>query len=147
MAKSNPVLAAEIVAAFVSNNPLPRGELSSLIEAVHLAVERLEKGPESVPPHVEAKAPAVPLLKSITPDFLICLEDGKRFKVLRHHLAGHGLTPAQYREKWNLPTDYPMTAPNYAAQRSAIAKTLGLGPPKRRAGVRKSNGRSKAGNI
>jgi MucR family transcriptional regulator, transcriptional regulator of exopolysaccharide biosynthesis len=146
MAKSNPVeLAAEIVAAFVSYNPVPKSELPSLIEVVHSAVERLEKGPESAsaPPRVEAKAPAVPIRRSITPDFLICLEDGKRFKSIRRHLAGHGLTPAQYRQKWNLPSDYPMTAANYAAQRSVIAKTLGLGQLKRKAGPRKSNGRSK----
>jgi predicted transcriptional regulator len=144
MAKSNPVeLAAEIVAAFISYNPLPKSELPVLIEAVHSAVERLEKGLEGAPPRIEAKAPAVPIRRSITPDFLICLEDGKRFKTMRRHLAGLGLTPAQYREKWNLPSDYPMTAPNYAAQRSAIAKTLGLGQLKRKAGARKSNGRSK----
>jgi len=147
MSASNPVeLAAEIVAAFVSYNPVPKSELPSLIGAVHSAVERLEKGPESAsaPPRVEAKAPAVPIRRSITPDFLICLEDGKRFKSLRRHLAGHGLTPAQYREKWNLPSDYPIVAPNYAAQRSALAKTMGLGQILRKAGVRKTNGRSKA---
>ncbi len=128
MVKSSPVeLAAEIVAAFVSNNPLPKGELPALIHAVHSAVERLAAGPESAPPQVEAKTPAVPIRKSITPDFLICLDDGKRFKSLRRHLAGHGLTPEQYREKWNLPSDYPMVAPNYAAQRSALAKKIGLG--------------------
>jgi predicted transcriptional regulator len=144
MATSNPVeLAAEIVAAFVSYNPVPKSELPNLIEAVHSAVERLEKGLESAPPQVEAKTPAVPIRRSITPDFLICLDDGKRFKSLRRHLTSLGLTPAQYRAKWNLPSDYPMTAPNYAAQRSAIAKTLGLGQLKRKAGVRKSNGRSK----
>jgi predicted transcriptional regulator len=144
MATSNPVeLAAEIVAAFVSYNPVPKSELPSLIEAVHSAVERLEKGPESAPPQVEVKTPAVPIRRSITPDFLICLDDGKRFKSLRRHLTSLGLTPAQYRAKWNLPSDYPMTAPNYAAQRSAIAKTLGLGQLKRKAGARKSNGRSK----
>jgi predicted transcriptional regulator len=144
MATSNPVeLAAEIVAAFVSYNPVPKSELPSLIEAVHSAVERLEKGPESAPPQVEVKTPAVPIRRSITPDFLICLDDGKRFKSLRRHLTSLGLTPAQYRVKWNLPSDYPMTAPNYAAQRSAIAKTLGLGQLKRKAGARKSNGRSK----
>lgn len=144
MAKSNPVeLAAEIVAAFVSYNPVPKGELPSLIEAVHSAVERLEKGPESAPPQVEAKAPAVPIRRSITPDFLICLEDGKRFKSIRRHLAGHGLTPAQYRQKWNLPSDYPMVAPNYAAQRSELAKKMGLGQIQRKAGVRKNSGRSK----
>lgn len=140
MATFNPVeLAAEIVAAFVSYNPVPKSELPSLIEAVHSAVKRLE----SAPPQVEAKTPAVPIRRSITPDFLICLDDGKRFKSLRRHLTSLGLTPAQYRAKWNLPSDYPMTAPNYAAQRSAIAKTLGLGQLKRKAGARKSNGRSK----
>jgi predicted transcriptional regulator len=128
MAKSNPVeLAAEIVAAFVSNNHLPIGELPALIHAMHSAVERLAAGPESAPPQVEAKAPAVPIRKSITPDFLICLDDGKRFKSLRRHLAGLGLTPEQYRQKWNLPPDYPMVAPNYAAQRSELAKKIGLG--------------------
>jgi predicted transcriptional regulator len=85
----------------------------------------------------------VPIRRSITPDFLICLEDGKRFKSIRRHLAGHGLTPAQYREKWGLPSDYPMVAPNYAAQRSALAKTMGLGHIPRKAGVRKRNGRPK----
>ena len=100
MAKSNPVeLAAEIVAAFVSNNPLPKGELPALIHAMHSAVERLAAGPESAPPQVEAKTPAVPIRRSITPDFLICLDDGKRFKSLRRHLAGLGLTPAQYRRE------------------------------------------------
>jgi predicted transcriptional regulator len=144
MATSNPVeLAAEIVAAFVSYNPVPKSELPSLIEAVHSAVERLEKGLEGAPPQVEAKTPAVPIRRSITPDFLICLDGGKRFKSLRRHLTSLGLTPAQYRAKWNLPSDYPMTAPNYAAQRSAIARTLGLGQLKRKAGARKSNGRSK----
>jgi predicted transcriptional regulator len=145
MSASNPVeLAADIVAAFVSYNPVPKGELPALIHAVHSAVERLANQQENAPPRVEANAPAVPIRRSITPDFLICREDGKRFKALRRHLAGHGLTPAQYREKWNLPSDYPMTAPNYAAQRSAIAKTLGLGQLKRKAGARKSNGRPKA---
>jgi predicted transcriptional regulator len=145
MSASNPVeLAAEIVAAFVSYNPVPKGELPSLIEAVHSAVERLEKGLESAPPQIEAKAPAVPIRRSITPDFLICLEDGKRFKSLRRHLAGHGLTPAQYREKWHLPSDYPMVAANYAAQRSALAKKIGLGQLAGKARTRKSNGRPKA---
>jgi predicted transcriptional regulator len=137
MAKLNPVeLAAEIVAAFVSNNPLPKSELLALIHAVHLAVERLAAGAETEPPQVEAKTPAVPIRRSITPDFLICLDDGKRFKSLRRHLAGLGMTPAQYREKWNLPSDYPMVAPKYAAQRSALAKKIGLGQIRRKAGAR-----------
>ncbi len=96
MAKLNPVeLAAEMVSAFVSNNPLPKSELPALIQAVHSAVERLAAEPGSAPPQVEAKTPAVPIRRSITPDFLICLDDGKRFKSLRRHLAGLGLTPAQ----------------------------------------------------
>ena len=145
MGASNPIeLAAEIVAAFISNNPLPKGELPSLIHAVHTVVVRLAAGPESAQPQIEEKAPAVPIRKSITPDFLICLDDGKQFKSLRRHLARLGLTPEQYREKWNLPFDYPMVAPNYTAQRSALAKQFGLGQIRLKAGVRKSGGRSKA---
>ena len=145
MDTSNPIeLTAEIVAAFVSNNPLPKGELPSLIHAVHMAVVRLGAGPESAQSQIEVKEPAVPIRKSITPDFLICLDDGKRFKSLRRHLAGLGLTPEQYREKWKLPSDYPMVAPNYAAKRSALAKQIGLGQIRRGAGVRKSAGRAKA---
>jgi predicted transcriptional regulator len=137
MAKLNTVeLAAEMVAAFVSNNPLPKSELPALIHAVHSAVERLAAEPGSAPSQVEAKTPAVPIRRSITPDFLICLDDGKRFKSLRRHLAGLGLTPAQYREKWNLPPDYPMVAPNYAAQRSELAKKIGLGQSRRKASAR-----------
>jgi predicted transcriptional regulator len=125
---SSPIeLASEIVAAFVSNNPLPKGELPTLIQAVHTAVVRLAAGPESVQPQIEVKTPAVPIRKSITPEFLICLDDGKRLKSLRRHLARLGLTPKQYREKWKLPSDYPMVAPNYAAQRSALVKQIGLG--------------------
>ena len=141
MGASNPIeLAAEIVAAFISNNPLPRGELPSLIHAVHMAVVSLA---EIAQPQIEVKEPAVPIRRSITPEFLICLDDGKRFKSLRRHLAGLGLTPEQYREKWKLPSDYPMVAPNYAAQRSALAKQIGLGQIWLKAGVRKSGGRSK----
>jgi len=128
VADSNSIeLAAEVVVAFIANNPVPRSELPALIHAVHSAVERLGKGRENAPPQVELKAPAVSLRKSLTQDYLICLEDGKRFKSLRRHLKLHGLTPEQYREKWKLPTDYPMVAPNYAALRSAMAKKIGLG--------------------
>src|SRR5271170_3300975 len=145
MAKSYPVeLAAEIVAAFVSYNPVPKSELPSLIEAVHSAVERLEKGPESAPPQVEAKAPAVPIRRSITPEFLICLEDGKRFKSLKRHLGTYGLTPDQYHAKWKLPADYPVVAPNYAATRSTLAKAIGLGQLGGRGGARKRGRPSKA---
>jgi predicted transcriptional regulator len=128
MATSNSVeLAAEVVAAYVSSNPLPKSDLPDLILAVHSSIERLGREPERAAPEAEAKSPAVPIRRSVTPDYLICLEDGKRFKSLRRHLDGHGLTPEQYREKWKLPSDYPMVAPNYAAQRSALAKKIGLG--------------------
>jgi MucR family transcriptional regulator, transcriptional regulator of exopolysaccharide biosynthesis len=127
MGASVPIeLAAEIVAAFVSNNPLPKSDLPALIHAMHAAVASLSSEAKSAP-QIEAKEPAVPIRKSITPDFLICLEDGKRYKSLRRHLGTLGLTPHQYREKWKLPSDYPMVAPNYAAQRSAMAKKIGLG--------------------
>src|SRR5271166_5590317 len=127
-------LAAEVVAAYVANNPLPRSELPALIEAMKSAIEGLGRGPEGAEPQVEAKPPAVPVRKSITPDYLICLEDGKKFKSLRRHLRLHGLTPEQYREKWNLPANYPMVAPNYAARRSALAKKIGLGQIRRKPG-------------
>jgi predicted transcriptional regulator len=108
MSAPSPIeLTAEVVAAFIANNPLPKGDLLSLIEAVHTAIVRMAAGPESVPLQLEVKTPAVPIRRSITPDFLICLDDGKRFKSLRRHLSGLGLTPEQYREKWNLPYDYP----------------------------------------
>jgi predicted transcriptional regulator len=126
-------LAAEVVAAYVSNNPLPKSDLPDLILAVHSSLTRLGSEPEHALPQVEAKAPAVPIRKSVTPDYLICLDDGKRFKSLRRHLGVLGLTPEQYREKWKLPSDYPMVAPNYAAQRSTLAKKIGLGQ-KRKAG-------------
>jgi predicted transcriptional regulator len=123
--------------------PLPKGELPSLILAVHTAVVRLAAELESVPLQFEVRAPAVPIRRSITPDFLICLDDGKRFKSLRRHLGGLGMTPEQYREKWDLPHDYPMVAPNYAAHRSALAKQIGLGQIRWNAGARKSVGRSR----
>lgn len=126
-------LAAKVVAAYTSNNPLPKSDLPDLILAVHSAVDRLGKKPDTVLVQAEVKLPAVSVRKSVTPDYLICLEDGKRFRSMRRHLKLLGLTPEQYREKWNLPSDYPMVAPNYAAQRSALAKKLGLGR-KRKAG-------------
>jgi predicted transcriptional regulator len=120
-------LAAKVVAAYTSNNPLPKNELPDLILAIHSAVERLGKKTETALVQAEVRLPAVSVRKSVTPDYLICLEDGKRFRSMRRHLKLLGLTPEQYREKWNLPSDYPMVAPNYAAQRSALAKKLGLG--------------------
>jgi len=128
MAMSNSLdLAAEVVAAYVSNNRVPKSDLPDLILAVHSSLARLGSEPEHALPQDEAKSPAVPIRRSVTPDYLICLEDGKRFRSMRRHLRGLGLTPEQYREKWKLPSDYPMVAPNYAAQRSAMAKKIGLG--------------------
>ena len=120
-------LAAEIVAAFVANNSLPIAELPGLIHATHAALERLASGTVDTALQVEKKEPAVSIRKSLTADFLVCLDDGKKFKSLRRHLATLGMTPDQYRAKWGLPSDYPMVAPNYAAARSQLAKQSGLG--------------------
>jgi predicted transcriptional regulator len=94
-------------------------------------------------PEAEALVPAVPIRKSITPGFLICLDDGKKFKSLKRHLASHGMTPDQYRAKWNLPKDYPMTAPDYAAKRSVLAKSIGLGQRRKDTAKRKPGRTSK----
>jgi predicted transcriptional regulator len=130
-------MAAEVVAAFVSNNPVPKGELPALIQTIHDTLARLSAGVENPAPKEAAKEPAVSVRKSITPDYLICLEDGERFKSLKRHLAAHGMTPDQYRAKWKLPSDYPMVAPNYAAARSAMAKASGLGQARGEPGERK----------
>ena len=134
-------MAAQVVAAFVSNNPLPKGELPVLIQTIHDTLAGLSAGVEASIPKEEPKEPAVSIRKSVTPGYLICLEDGKHFKSLKRHLAAHGLTPEQYREKWKLPSDYPMVAANYAASRSAMAKAIGLGQMGGNAGARK-RGRS-----
>lgn len=120
-------LTTDIVAAYVSNNPLPAGELPRLIADIHAAIAGVAAG--AVPQQPEEKpVPAISVRKSVTPDFLICLEDGKKFKSLKRHLATHhGLTPDEYRQKWNLPADYPMVARNYSTARSALAKSMGLG--------------------
>ena len=128
MATSDPIeLATEIMVAFVANNAVPRADLPALFEGLHSALKRLADGGEVAPAAIDPPAPAVSIRKSVTPDYLICLEDGKRFKSLRRHLATLGMTPEQYRAKWNLPSTYPMVAPNYAAQRSALAKNIGFG--------------------
>jgi predicted transcriptional regulator len=119
-------MTGEIVSAFVSNNSLPLAELPTLIQSVHTGLVKIISG-ASTPPEPEATAPAVSVRKSITPDYLICLDDGRKFKSLRRHLGALGMTPEQYRAKWNLPADYPMVAPSYAAQRSELAKKIGLG--------------------
>jgi predicted transcriptional regulator len=120
-------LASQIVAAYVGRNTVEQAELPKLISTVHQALEQAANGgaPKDETPDIK---PAVNVKKSITPDYLICLEDGKKFKSLKRHLRTHfSLTPEQYREKWGLPADYPMVAPNYATSRSRLAKDMGLG--------------------
>jgi len=124
-------LAADIVSAYVSNNSVPAADLPSLINDVYMALTRV--GSVTVEAVVEPPKPAISVKKSINPDFIICLEDGKKFKSLKRHLrTQYNLSPEQYREKWGLPTDYPMVAPNYAAARSRLAKEMGLGQQRRR---------------
>jgi len=128
VAKLNSIeLTTDIVRSFVASNSLPRSDLPALFQSVHATVKTLAEGGEPAAAAIEPAAPAVSIRKSLTPDYLICLDDGKQFKSLRRHLATLGMTPEQYREKWNLPSTYPMVAPNYAAQRSAMAKAIGLG--------------------
>lgn len=130
-AKSFIDLTATIVSAYVSNNPTPASELPALIGQIHAALLRVSSGRAEAP--LEPARPAVPLKKSMTPDYLVCLEDGKRFKSLKRHLrTRYGMTPEQYRDKWGLPSDYPMVAPNYAVARSQLAKKMGLGQQQRR---------------
>ncbi|GGK28425.1 MucR family transcriptional regulator [Salinarimonas ramus] len=120
-------LAASIVIAYVSNNPVPAAQLPELLGSVHRALVALKKAAEEPVPSLPP-VPAVPVRKSITPDYIICLEDGKHCRSMKRHLmTAYGLTPDQYREKWGLPSDYPMVAPNYSALRSQRAKEIGLG--------------------
>ena len=124
-------LTADIVAAYVSNNSVASFDLKRLIGEVHGALQRSSHGLAAPAP--EALKPATTVKRSITPDYLICLEDGKRFKSLKRHLRTHyDLTPAEYRAKWGLPADYPMVAPNYAKTRSALARQMGLGQKRAR---------------
>jgi predicted transcriptional regulator len=126
-------LTAEIVSAYVSNNPVPAADMPGLISQVHTALTRISAGQADAQP--EPLKPAVSVKKSITPDYLVCLEDGKKFKSLKRHLrTQYNMTPEQYRDKWGLPPDYPMVAPNYAAARSQLAKQMGLGQQRRRRG-------------
>src|SRR5215204_7604124 len=119
-------LAADIVSAFVSNNSVPVAELPALIGNVHAALTQVQSG-ATEKPGAELR-PAVSIKKSVQPDYLVCLEDGKRFKSLKRHLRTvYNLTPEQYRAKWGLPASYPVVAPNYAAARSELAKSMGLG--------------------
>lgn len=119
-------LAVNIVAAYVRNNAVPVQQLGQIIRSVHDALATASSSEAG--PAVNASQPAVPIRKSITPDYLVCLEDGRHLKMLKRYLRSHyKMTPDQYRAKWSLPADYPMVAPNYAQQRSDFAKKIGLG--------------------
>ncbi len=119
-------LSTEIVSAYVSHNSVSPGDLTRLISDVHGALRALQTN--EVPAPVEELKPAVPVKKSVASDYIICLEDGKKFKSLKRHLRTHyNLSPEEYREKWGLPADYPMVAPSYSATRSKLAKDNGLG--------------------
>jgi predicted transcriptional regulator len=127
-------LTAEIVSAHVSNNSVPLSDLPGLIQQVYATLSAVGK----VPPPAEKPQPAVPIKKSIHPDYIICLEDGKKLKMLKRHLkTAYNMSPEQYRERWQLPPDYPMVAPNYAKHRSSLAKKIGLGTKPRSASGRR----------
>jgi predicted transcriptional regulator len=123
-------LTAEIVSAYVSNNTVPASDIPSLISQVHSALSRVSG--KTGDATAEPLKPAISVKKSITPEYIVCLEDGKKFKSLKRHLrTQYSMTPEQYREKWGLGADYPMVAPNYAAARSQLAKQMGLGQQRR----------------
>ncbi len=124
-------LAANIVAAYVSHNSVPSAEIPNLISQIYAALKRVSDGQAASA--AEPAKPAVPIKRSVTAEYIVCLEDGLKFKSLKRHLRSrYNLTPDQYREKFNLPADYPMVAPNYAAARSKLAKDMGLGQQRRR---------------
>jgi predicted transcriptional regulator len=119
-------MTADIVSAYVGNNEVSPAELPTLIQAIHASLSKVSSGPVEAEP--EPREPAVPIRKSISPDFLICLEDGRKFKSLKRHLrTKYDMSPEDYRAKWGLAKDYPMVAPNYAKARSELAKQMGLG--------------------
>jgi predicted transcriptional regulator len=119
-------MAADIVSAYVGNNSVAASDLPALIQSVHRALAGISSGAEAA--EAAPKEPAVPIRRSITPDFLVCLEDGRKFKSLKRHLrTKYNMSPEEYRAKWGLPKDYPMVAPNYAKARSDLAKQMGLG--------------------
>ncbi len=125
-------MTADIVSAYVGNNPLSASDLPSLIQAVHRALSGVTTAAETV--ETVSREPAVPVKRSVTPEFLICLEDGRKFKSLKRHLrTKYNMSPEDYRAKWSLPKDYPMVAPSYAKARSDLAKQMGLGQGGRQA--------------
>ena len=126
-------LTAEIVSAYVSNNSVSAGDLPALIGQVHSALTRVSSNHGEAPS--EPLKPAISVKRSVTPDYIVCLEDGKKFKSLKRHLrTQYSMTPEAYRDKWDLPPDYPMVAPNYAEARSQLAKKMGLGQQRKRRG-------------
>ena len=131
-------MAVDIVTAYLSNNPLPAATIPDLIATVHGALANIGRPSEETPQ--TSRKPAVAVRKSVTPDYIVCLEDGKQLKMLKRYLrSNYSMTPAEYRAKWGLPADYPMVAPNYAKQRSDFAKQIGLGrSAKRRSPRRKT---------
>jgi predicted transcriptional regulator len=129
-------LAADIVSAYVANNSVRAGELPDLINSVHSALQNV--GSPAPAQTSEKPTPAVPVKKSVTPDAIISLEDGKPYKSLKRHITKLGMTPQQYREKWGLPKDYPMVAASYAAKRSELAKNMGLGQKRKGAAPKAS---------
>lgn len=121
-------LTTEIVASHLSNNSVPAAEIPSLIERIYKTLSGLGGDAPAPVGNSERPQPAVPIRKSVMPDYLVCLEDGKKLKMLKRHLkTAYSMTPEQYRERWGLPADYPMVAPNYAKTRSKLAKDIGLG--------------------
>jgi len=135
-------LASDIVSAYVANNTVAATDIPALIKEVHVALQRAAEG--GAEPAPEPLKPAVPIKKSVTPDYIICLEDGKKFKSLKRHLrTTFNMTPDEYRAKWGLPRDYPMVAPNYAAARSELAKKMGLGQQRKKSVAAKAEAPAK----
>lgn len=129
-------MTAEIVSAYVGQNTLPTQQLPEVINSVYVTLTGLQGVPAEIPQ--EPTRPAVPIKKSVTPEYIVCLEDGKKLKMLKRHLRStYDMTPEEYRAKWGLPPDYPMVAPNYAAQRSEFAKKIGLGRGDTRSAARR----------
>jgi predicted transcriptional regulator len=121
-------LVVEIVSAYISNNTVATADLPAVISSIHNALTHAGSGADTKAAEAAPLSPAVPIRKSIFPDYIVCLEDGKKLKMLKRHLStAYNMTPDQYRAKWKLPHDYPMVAPNYAQERSALARSIGLG--------------------
>ena len=124
-------LTSEIVSSYLSANTVPAADIPALIERVYKTLSNVEGGTTGLA--ADRPQPAVPIKKSVNPEYIVCLEDGKKLKMLKRHIkSAYGMTPDQYRERWGLPADYPMVAPNYAEKRSRLAKTIGLGKQTKR---------------